>query len=147
MRQQHKAGDKGFVDYAGMTIPVHDQKTGEVTQHPIFVYALGASNFTYAEAQECANMEAWIGGHIRTFEFLGGVPSATVPDNLKVGVIFETGELIASDVSERPGHGRARWRISQSALDAFLEGRRPTPKAKATRRVKSKRSVDWVEYV
>jgi len=86
MRQQHKAGDKGFVDYAGMTIPVHDQKTGEVTEHPIFVYALGASNYTYAEAQECANMEAWIGGHIRTFEFFGGVPNATVPDNLKVGV-------------------------------------------------------------
>lgn len=86
MRQQHKAGDKGFVDYAGMTMPVHDQKTGEITQHPVFVYSLGASNYTYAEAQERADMEAWIGGHIRTFEFFGGVPAATVPDNLKVGV-------------------------------------------------------------
>ena len=56
MRQQHKAGDKGFVDYAGMTMPVHDQKTGEITQHSIFVYALSVSNYTYAEAQECADM-------------------------------------------------------------------------------------------
>lgn len=86
MRQQHKAGDKGFVDYAGMSFPICDQKTGEVTEHPIFVYALGASNFTYAEAQERADMDAWIGGHIRAFEFFGGVPAATVPDNLKVGV-------------------------------------------------------------
>lgn len=86
MRMQHKAGDKGFLDYAGMTMPIHSQETGEVTEHPIFVYALGASSYTYAEAQECANMEAWIGGHIRTFEFYGGVPAATVPDNLKTGV-------------------------------------------------------------
>lgn len=50
MRQTHKFGEKCFVDYAGHTIPVVDQFTGEVKQAQIFVAVLGASNYTYAEA-------------------------------------------------------------------------------------------------
>jgi transposase len=30
MRQEHKAGEKAFVDWAGDTIPIHDPATGEV---------------------------------------------------------------------------------------------------------------------
>lgn len=51
MRQLHKAGEKTFVDYAGMTIPVIDSRTGEILfDAQVFVGVLGASNFTYAEA-------------------------------------------------------------------------------------------------
>ena len=32
MRQEHRAGEKTFVDYAGQTVPVTDAKTGEVRQ-------------------------------------------------------------------------------------------------------------------
>ena len=32
MRQEHRAGEKTFVDYAGQTVPVTDPKTGEVRQ-------------------------------------------------------------------------------------------------------------------
>ena len=32
MRQQHRAGEKLFVDWAGAKIPIHDPETGEVTQ-------------------------------------------------------------------------------------------------------------------
>ena len=30
MKQTHKAGEKGFIDYAGSTVPIHNCKTGEV---------------------------------------------------------------------------------------------------------------------
>ena len=46
LRQEHKAGEKMFVDWAGATIPVHDRHTGEVWQAPLFVAALGASSHT-----------------------------------------------------------------------------------------------------
>jgi len=31
MRQEHRAGEKLFVDFPGQTIPIYDRKTGEVT--------------------------------------------------------------------------------------------------------------------
>jgi transposase len=37
MRQQHRAGEKLFVDYAGQTVEVVDRRTGEVRQAQIFV--------------------------------------------------------------------------------------------------------------
>ena len=51
MRMRHKAGEKLFVDYAGQTVPVVIPATGEIRQAQIFVATLGASNYTYAEAQ------------------------------------------------------------------------------------------------
>ena len=50
MRQNHKAGEKLFVDYAGHTMPVVDRFTGEIQQAQIFVGVMGASNYTFAEA-------------------------------------------------------------------------------------------------
>ena len=50
LRQEHKAGEKMFVDWAGATIPVYDRHTGEAWQAPLFVAALGASTYTWAEA-------------------------------------------------------------------------------------------------
>ena len=49
MPQDHKAGEKLFVDYAGMTLPVIDRSIGEVHQAQVFAAALGASGYTYAE--------------------------------------------------------------------------------------------------
>jgi transposase len=86
MRQQHRAGEKLFVDWAGVKIPIHDRETGEVTLAALFVAALGASNYTYAEATLGQELEPWIGAHVRTFEFLGGVPELVVPDNAKTAV-------------------------------------------------------------
>ena len=86
MRQDHRAGEKLFVDYAGQTVPVIDQTTGEVRQAQIFVAVLGASNYIYAEATWSQSLPDWIGSHVRTFRFLGGVPELVVPDNLRAGV-------------------------------------------------------------
>jgi transposase len=86
MRQKHKAGEKLFVDYAGQTVPVVNPETGEIWQAQIFVAVMGASNYTYAEAQRSQSLPHWIGGHVRALAFLGGVPEVLVPDNLKAGV-------------------------------------------------------------
>lgn len=86
LRQEHRAGEKLFVDYAGQTVPVTDRDTSELRCASIFVGVLGASNYTYAEATWSQELPEWIGSHVRCFEFLGGVPEIVVPDNLKSGV-------------------------------------------------------------
>jgi transposase len=86
MRQEHTAGEKLFVDYAGPTVPVVDRATGELREAQIFVAVLGASNYTYAEGTWSQGLQDWIGSHVRTFEHLGAVPWVVVPDNLKSGV-------------------------------------------------------------
>lgn len=87
MRQAHKAGEKLFVDYAGMTMGVVDRSTGEIKEAQIFVAVLGASNYTYVEATWTQELPNWISSHVRAFEFFGGVPELLVPDNLKSGVV------------------------------------------------------------
>ncbi len=86
MRQEHRAGEKLFVDYAGQTVEVVDRRTGEIRQAQIFVAVLGASNYTYAEATWTQQLPDWIGSHVRAFEFLGGTSEVVVPDNLRSGV-------------------------------------------------------------
>jgi transposase len=86
LRQQHRAGEKVFVDFAGQTVPVVDRGTGEIREAEIFVGVLGASNYTYAEACWSQELPEWIGAHVRMYEYFGGVPQLTVPDNLKAGV-------------------------------------------------------------
>ena len=86
MRQDHRAGEKLFVDYSGLTASVIDPLTGEVKEAEVFVAALGASNYTYAEATWTQGLSDWIGSHVRTLEYLGAVPEIVVPDNLKSGV-------------------------------------------------------------
>jgi transposase len=86
LRQVHKPGEKGFVDWAGATIPVHDPVTGEVRPAPLFVMVLGTSSYTYAEATRDQQLSAWISAHIHAFEYFSGVPRLLVPDNLRTGV-------------------------------------------------------------
>ena len=86
MRQTHLAGEKLFVDWAGDTIPVFDPATGRGRRAHIFVAALGASNYTYAEARWSEMLPDWIGAHVNALAAIGGVPKALVPDNLKAGI-------------------------------------------------------------
>jgi transposase len=86
MRLDHKAGEKLFVDYTGQTVPVIDPSTGEIRAAEIFVAVLGASSYTYAEAQWHQDLPNWTGGHVRAWLFFGGVTELVIPDNLKAGV-------------------------------------------------------------
>jgi transposase len=86
MRQTHKAGEKLFVDYAGQTVPIVSNVTGEIKTAQIFVAVLGASNYTFCEATWSQKLPDWINSHVRAFDFIGGVPTIVVPDNLKSAV-------------------------------------------------------------
>lgn len=86
LRQEHQPGEKGFVDWAGATIPVHDPVSGEIWPASLFVMVLGASSYTYAEATRDQQLTAWLRAHMHAFEYFGGVPRLLVPDNPRTGV-------------------------------------------------------------
>lgn len=86
MRQEHRAGEKLFVDYAGMTIPVYDRQAAKTREAQIFVAVLGASNYCFTEATWTQSLPDWIASHVRAFAYFGGVPRIVVPDNLKTGI-------------------------------------------------------------
>lgn len=86
MRKLKKAGEEVEVDYAGLTMPIIDPHTGEITQAEIFVGVLGASGLIYTEAHSSQSLPNWVRAHVRMFEFFGGVPRIIRPDNLKAGV-------------------------------------------------------------
>ena len=88
LRQEYRAGERTFVDYAGLTADVLDLTTGELRTAQIFVAALGASNYTYAEATWTQQLPDWIASHVRMVEYFGGVSALTIPDNLRTGVTY-----------------------------------------------------------
>jgi len=88
MRQIHVAGEKLFVDYSGVTLPIYDRKNGTVSQAQVFVAVLGASGYTFVHVTPSQRQEDFILSHVLAYEFFGGTPQVVVPDNLKSAVIF-----------------------------------------------------------
>jgi transposase len=86
MRQNHKGGEKIFVDYSGDKVAIH-HADGTIKYAEIFVGVLGASNYMYAEATWSQKISDWTMSHVRMFEHFGGVPQLVVSDNLKSAVI------------------------------------------------------------
>ena len=85
MRQEHRAGEKVFVDYCdGLSIV--DIATGELIPTELFVGVWGASNYTYADASPTQELPNWINSHVRAFQYFASAPRVLVPDNLKSGV-------------------------------------------------------------
>ncbi len=87
MRQDHVAGQKMFVDFPGETVPIYDPETEVVVSRAqIFVSALGASSYIYAEALPSQQLVPWVNAHAHAFTFYAGCPEIVVPDNLPSGV-------------------------------------------------------------
>ena len=86
MHQEHRGGEKLFVDFSGDGIPWIDPLTGEEREAPLFVAVLGASNYTYAEATRSQDLMAWVTCHVHAYEFLAGVPQLTVPDQPRTAI-------------------------------------------------------------
>ena len=86
MRQVHRAGEKGFLDYSGKKPRVVNGATGEVTEVELFVMVLGASNYTYAEATWTQTLADFVGSTVRGLEYFGAVPEMLVPDQLRSAV-------------------------------------------------------------
>lgn len=123
MRQVHKAGEKCFVDYAGKRPSIVDAATGERVEVELFVAVMGASNFTYAEVTATQQSADWIASHNHLVEFLGGVPRAFVPDQLKVGVV------VASRYEPAIQRTYEEW--SQHYGTSILPARPASPRDKA----------------
>lgn len=85
MRQTHRPGEKGFVDFCDGLF-VTDRESGEKKRTQLFVGALGCSSYTFAYTVASQELPAWLDCHVHFYEFLGGVPAITVPDNLRSGV-------------------------------------------------------------
>lgn len=86
MHRTHKVGDKLFVDFAGEKLNYTNKQTGEIVPVEVFVAILGASQLTYVEAVHTQQKEDFICACENTLHFIGGAPSAIVPDNLKAAV-------------------------------------------------------------
>lgn len=86
LRQTHRAGAKGFVDFSGDGLPIVDPVTGARTVAVLFVLVLGASDLTYMEPVLRQDLATWIACHVNAFAYFGAVPGALVPDNTKTGV-------------------------------------------------------------
>lgn len=86
MRQSHKAGDKVFIDYSGVTVDIIDPETNDIKSAEIFVGVLGASKYTFAEATWSQQLPDFLASQRHMFEFFGGVSALIVPDNLRSAI-------------------------------------------------------------
>lgn len=131
MRLEHTPGEKGFIDYAGTTIPVYNRQTGLLDfQAQIFLMVLGFSNYTFAYATRSQKLLDWVDAHQQAMKFFGGVPQLWIPDNLKSGITdscqFEPesnptyAELAqhyqAAIIPARPGTPRDKGVVENSVL-------------------------------
>ena len=125
MRQVHRAGEKTFIDYSGKRPHIVDPRTGEQIAVELFVAALGASSFTYAEATESQQLPCWVGAHIRMVEYYGGSTDIWTPDQLKSG--------ITQPCRYEPGINRTYQGLAEhyGAVVIPARPRKPKDKAKA----------------
>ncbi len=77
-----------FVDFSGKKPHIVDPKTGELVEVELFVAALGASSYTYAEATPSQSLESWVMAHERMSDYFDGSTEIWTPDNLKSGVVW-----------------------------------------------------------
>ena len=78
------------VDWAGGTLPIKDPVTGETVPAYLFVGVLPCSCYVYAELCSDMKSENWLLCHVHAYEYFGGVPRLTIPDNLRTGVLKNT---------------------------------------------------------
>ena len=87
MHKEHKAGEEVEVDWASQTMSFVETGTGEIRTAYIFVAVLPASAYPFVYAYSDRKISSWIDAHVRMYEYFGGVPRITIPDNTKTAVI------------------------------------------------------------
>jgi len=136
LRQDHKAGEKLFVDYSGARPKLVDRKTGEIADAELFVAVLGASNYTYAEASLTQRTRDFIESHVRALEYLGGVPELIISDQLRSGVTVPC--------RYEPGIQRTYRELSTHYGTVALPARPGKPKDKAKVEAGVQVSQRWI---
>ncbi len=86
MHKEHKAGEEVEVDWAGQTMSFVEPGTGEIQLAYIFVAILPASAYPFVYAYGNRKISNWIDAHVRMYDYFGGVPRITIPDNTKTAV-------------------------------------------------------------
>jgi len=96
MRQRHGAGEKVFVDYAGDTIDIFDPATGAARSMKLFVAAMRASSYIYAEARPGEGLADWIGYSglevplsVSARELQADVQAGRLPDHLPTDAAYD----------------------------------------------------------
>jgi len=84
--EEHLAGDKLYIDFAGAKMHYIDPETGEIIYVPVFVAQLGFSKYSYIEAVPNEQSTAVIEALRHCLAYFGGVPRGLVPDNMKTAV-------------------------------------------------------------
>lgn len=77
----HEPGRAMLVDWAGDTLAISDEITGEVTKAYLFVAVLPYSGMVFCRAFTDMKQEAWNSAHAQAFEAFCGVTQIVVPDN------------------------------------------------------------------
>lgn len=86
MHIPRKPAEQIEVDWAGKPAYLKDELIGDAIPAYIFIAVLSYSQYTYAEAFLCKDLDAWIRANVHMLEFFGGAPKLITPDNLKTGV-------------------------------------------------------------
>lgn len=102
---EHKPGERCEVDWSGPTMKVVNRYSGEAVTVYLFVGCLTYSRYAYVEATLDMKMDTWLRCHVHMYEAFGGVPTRTICDNLKTGVVRhpKEGEIILTDAYEMLG--------------------------------------------
>jgi len=135
MRQEHRAGEKLFVDYSGKKAS-YIGSDGQVVDVELFVATLGASNYTYVEATHTQQSVDFIASHKRALAFFGGVPQLLIPDQLKSGV--------TTSCRYEPGIQRTYEEFARHYGTAVLPARPHKPKDKSKVEVAVQVVQRWV---
>lgn len=134
MHQHHVAGEKLFVDYSGLTVPIWETNLQSIAFHAeIFVSVLGASDLIFCVATKTQQLEDWIVAHTNMFDYYGGVPQLLVPDNLRSAVT-------KADRYE-PSCNRTYEDMAEHYGCAIMPARAYKPKDKA----KAEKSVQFIQ--
>ena len=126
LRQEHKAGEKMFVDWAGATIPIHDPRGGRSAAGAICsspCWAPVQLHLRRGHARRAVGkLDRRSRARLRVFQ---GVPKLVVPDNTKTGVTkalpLRSGS--ESDLS-RLGHALRRRHRAGAAVQTARQGLR-----------------------
>ena len=82
----HQPGDKLYVDFAGKKAYYTDLKTGEQIACELFVACMPYSDYGFVKAVPSQQIDDFLYCIKECLNYLGGVPQAIVPDNLKSAV-------------------------------------------------------------
>lgn len=82
----HAPGEELYIDYSGPKVLI-TPVTGKPFYAAIFVAVMGLSSYTFAYCTIDMKTPSWTEANRQTFQYLGGVPLAVIPDCTKTAVI------------------------------------------------------------